>query len=1273
VIRSFRELLPPLFLLFVLMLISPVAEAQTIVVKLNSQAEATKQVWGIPLFPPGLTRAKAVNELALFRVFSPGEALPPAAIIASLDTVGQLTIPQPPVTLRQRTHGASPQAKGTAVDVIVGVIDTGIDFLHPRLRPHMFINAAEDINRNGMLDSADINGIDDDGNGYVDDVSGYDFVDASEWGGSGDNAEYDPWPDDQYPGGHGTAVADAVLASGFDVKILNLRAGNSFGFLAEDDVARSILYAYQQGARVINMSFGDQRISTFLADVIGIIALDSVLFVASAGNANSSLIHYPSGLSSVLSVGAVDDNRNRAAFSNYGYFVDVYAAGVDLSLAAPGGGLGNFSGTSFSAPFCSGALAALRAKMSGNAALGSLLLQSFDQKGTGWDFDYSNGILVAEELQPEAVGPAVNLISPSQAALYSEKLAVAYRVSGFSDGDYFLATGDGQNWHEHIRSNVQGDFSAELNIEGQAASLLRIQWQAADSRDMIVRHQQLVYNDKAPEIISSDHTQLVEGLRSLQLITARTDRVARLELYSTDFSYLGQNQDTLHTLILAEPPGWQKKSVQLRASNEFGTGAALEVTDLHWPELVYSHHSLSAMQIFNGGGFIWPTRFAGHILLSPRLEAGLDVLQMRNERGDLLFQFANPWIVRAVDSLANGEFRLLLGYANQSAIIDFNTDALAITRRWDFADFWALDILDSLVVMRRDAIHSILQLQDNEWQEVGRLDEHPNESLFGVPGLARGDDFIFIADADGNIYGYKNVDRAGYRLQISRKLHGLDPGNMLHFVSRHPDYPQGALFAVSEVRPETISESTKARHYWSLEGFTITESNLQRVAQINFAGVTPRDEGSPALGSTEIENEEHLVILLPPDAYLLRIRADSLTISGAQPGVNWHNYTLPQRGRSFLANKNGQLVEIFAQTQKTILPAIDNAVSRLYADSTFSLSWQGFADSHFVLRDATGQSDTLINAFITSRVIGFPFIRTFQIKQIAGNNESAWSEEISIDYRGFPDLRRSHYDPLGVIELVFDQAMQVESGSYLVIDDQPASSLVQLNDSVFLARFSAPWPEVISLSSNGVFSREGAEALLQDITLKQSQTEWQPYVERIEKQSGAIQLHFIGSFTEEELAKRENYSLEPSGNVIEVQVLSANSLRLAISALPRRGYAYNLRLDGLRDTDGRPLQTSVFHISPDIDADDGEISIFPQPFILHLHKSLRLAPIAAGARVNIYSSQLEHVIELQGNEVAGSLDWDARNKFGKSVSSGVYIFVVDNQGTKTKHKVLILN
>ncbi len=230
-------------------------------------------------------------------------------------------------------------------DVVVAVVDSGIDTTHPDLRDNLWLNSLE---ANG------IEGVDDDGNGFVDDVFGYDFVNNRGL----ENDEY----------GHGTHCAGVIGASHNDigiagvmkhVRIMGLKFFSSNGG-ATSDAIRAINYAVKNGAHVISNSWGGYSHSRFLEDSIKYAASKNVVFVAAAGNSysdNDFQPLYPASykLENVISVGSMSSSGKKSSFSNYGKkSVHLFAPGSNILSTVQLGQYLKMSGTSMAAPHVAG-------------------------------------------------------------------------------------------------------------------------------------------------------------------------------------------------------------------------------------------------------------------------------------------------------------------------------------------------------------------------------------------------------------------------------------------------------------------------------------------------------------------------------------------------------------------------------------------------------------------------------------------------------------------------------------------------------------------------------------------------------------------------------------------------------------------------------------------------------------------------------------------------------------------------------------------------------
>ncbi|MFH1777972.1 MAG: S8 family peptidase [Candidatus Omnitrophota bacterium] len=258
--------------------------------------------------------------------------------------------------------------------VVVAVVDTGIDLDHPDIAANIWINT----------DEIAANGIDDDGNGYIDDINGWDFVD-------GDNT-----PSDSNLVGHGTHVSGIIGAVGnntagvtgvcWQIKIMPLQAFDILGTATTSTIIASINYAIANGAKVINASYGGCFIDYAEQSAMESVNNASISFVAAAGNEasnNDEAPLYPASydFSNIIAVAASDQNDALAHFSNYGAnSVDVAAPGVNIYSTFPDNTYIFADGTSMATPFVSG-LAALLFSYSSTytaAELRQLIINSVD-------------------------------------------------------------------------------------------------------------------------------------------------------------------------------------------------------------------------------------------------------------------------------------------------------------------------------------------------------------------------------------------------------------------------------------------------------------------------------------------------------------------------------------------------------------------------------------------------------------------------------------------------------------------------------------------------------------------------------------------------------------------------------------------------------------------------------------------------------------------------------------------------------------------------------
>lgn len=265
--------------------------------------------------------------------------------------------------LRMINAPAAWQAGIFGQGVTVAVVDSGVDINHPLLRNQIAYNSGETGFDSQGRDKR-VNGIDDDGNGYIDDYAGYDFVNNR--GVMSDTVN------------HGTHVAGIISAEHSSTtvsnnsvqglapraKVLPVRFLDSRGGTL-DGALNSIEFARRRGVQIINASWGGEGCSRALLDKVKQVTDEGIIFVAAAGNNGSNLDIFPEFPAAFrfplqITVGSSGTQDLMSNFSNYSRkFVDVFAPGLNIFSTLPGNSVGPESGTSMAAPFVAAAAALL--------------------------------------------------------------------------------------------------------------------------------------------------------------------------------------------------------------------------------------------------------------------------------------------------------------------------------------------------------------------------------------------------------------------------------------------------------------------------------------------------------------------------------------------------------------------------------------------------------------------------------------------------------------------------------------------------------------------------------------------------------------------------------------------------------------------------------------------------------------------------------------------------------------------------------------------------
>ncbi|HLW55271.1 MAG TPA: S8 family serine peptidase [Candidatus Angelobacter sp.] len=368
----------------------------------------------------------------------------------------------------------APTAWNTALGdgIIVAVVDTGIDYNHPDIAANVWINTGEIPN----------NGIDDDHNGFIDDVRGWDFIGASCGSPTQSNDPIDHF-------GHGTHVAGTIAAIGnnsigvigiaWHAQVMAVKGLDDGGCGLESTLAPAIDYAANNGADVINASWGGGGTSFTIEQAVQFAAGLGVVFVAAAGNsAIDALNFFPANSPEAITVAASDAFNNFAPFSDFGTKIDVTAPGVDvLSLQASGTQLGplgdpNFpgyirlAGTSMATPHVAGTAALILSQhptYSPEQVRQVLRASGTSATGTDWDPNFGYGIVNAQGAVALPDVLAVKISSPAPGTFVNSLVVISGTAQGSAFDHYVLEFGTGATptvWTQFASGTAQVNAAA---------------------------------------------------------------------------------------------------------------------------------------------------------------------------------------------------------------------------------------------------------------------------------------------------------------------------------------------------------------------------------------------------------------------------------------------------------------------------------------------------------------------------------------------------------------------------------------------------------------------------------------------------------------------------------------------------------------------------------------------------------------------------------------------------------------------------------------------
>ena len=802
-------------------------------------------------------------------------------------------------------------------EVTVAVVDGGIDMQHPEFRSQLWRNVGE----------VPGNGVDDDGNGYVDDLNGWDFSDAPTLPGSGDSTVRDNEPEDEI--GHGTHVSGIIGAAAnnkigiagiaWRCRLMPLRADFKYGgggYLQNDDVAAAIVYAADNGAQVINMSWGDTVNAFIIEDAVAYAYARGCVLVAAAGNLGAVGSWYPAGLKTVISVAWLSEERQLNGDSNFGATIDIAAPGDEILSTYLNGGYQNLSGTSIAAAHVSGVAALVRAAHPDdtNAEVRETLVRTADPL-------FISGLVGAGSLNAYAAltAPTKLIVKIDSAQMFLqaaepsniEKIEIFGSAGGVGFTAYWLEYGIGEVpdlWFPLGTVKTTPKFNVCLHkwdtsalTEGKYTIRLSVKSKTGEiKRDRTV----VEVNHTAPLISKHESQAWFAGNSVAPVILWQTDEISigEIEIFQTNGNIVrtvrSDSENLLHIVNLSDlgvSPGVHKyrlfaknRAGGLRIDDNNGSLYAVDVQDmpihpLHLLEGASAERALHAV-----GTPVDLNKNRRLELITAEMGTNLAHIFEIEDNGSFkqIFSFTEPFLPKAIaDTDNDGLIEILCNPPDVTFLLEQPAQGEFPTERiWEAQGKWGITIADADAdgtpeIFTRDNTTNAISVYeadgDNNYQNTATL-ENPTLGSNGLSANFATGDFdndgrldILIGDSDGDMFVYETIGDNQYRRTWTTTL---PEGNPELFAAGDMDGDGKAEFAVcgkAGTKVGTIALDIRYNH-WLLTVFSSDGNDTYRpVWTQRIRGV--RDGGNGmTIADANNDGRNELCLAVAPNFYLVQ-------------------------------------------------------------------------------------------------------------------------------------------------------------------------------------------------------------------------------------------------------------------------------------------------------------------------------------------------------------------------------------------------------------------
>ncbi len=992
--------------------------------------------------------------------------------------------------------------------VTVAVVDGGVDMQHPEFRSQLWQNAGE-IPRNG---------IDDDGNGYVDDINGWDFSDAPTLPGSGDWTVRDNAPEDEI--GHGTHVSGIIAAAAnngigiagiaWRCRLMPLRADFKYGgggYLQNDDVAAAIVYAADNGAQVINMSWGDTVNAFIIEDAIAYAHARGCVLVAAAGNNGAVGSWYPAGLKTVISVAGIDAERQLYIDSNFGATIDIAAPGDEILSTDLNGRYQKSSGTSMAAAHVSGVAALVLSANPDytNAEIQATLIRTAgplfisNLVGAGL-VDASGALTASTELIAQIDAHQMKAQGPESSDI--ENIEIFGSAGGIGFTEYWLEYGIGEVpdlWFPLETVQTKPKFNICLykwDTSGLSEGRYTVRISVKSENGDIKRDRTVVEVDRIVPRISMHESQAwFVGNNVESVVMWQTDEVSigEIEIFQPNGNVVraarSDSENLLHIVNLSDL-GISAGAYRYRLSVENRAGV-LWVDDNKGVlyEIAVQNAPIYPLHLSAGTS----TADALHAVDTPmdinrngRLEfitakMGTNLAQIIEIADDgtfrPIFAFPEPFLPRAVvDTDNDGLIEILCNSPGVTFLLEQPTqDRFPTERIWESQGDWSIAIVDAddkpEIFTRDDTTNSISVYEadgDNNYRPIATL-ENPTLGNNGIRANAATSDFdndgqmeILIGDSDGDLFMYETISNNQYRQTWTVKL---PEGSPQLFAAGDMDGDGKAEFAVcamsgTEVGP--IALDIRYNH-WLLTIFTSDGNDTYRPVWTQRIRDVRNGGNGMTIADANNDGRNELCLILAPNFYLVQY-------DGIDYRPIWHHAATNTfspivvdtngDGENVLLFNSNNVLTVFGTPTSLNLQSSGplnvpwKIIAKPVGSTSVQLSWQSVpnAATYTLYRGETEDSLEQIREGIQGTDFTDTGLTTGRIywytltSQDSSGKSSARSTPVSVVATQRPRLRNAVYSPPNQLSLAFDKPMGISAtyaGRYRLHKQQDMASEIE--------------------------------------------------------------------------------------------------------------------------------------------------------------------------------------------------------------------------------------